>query len=349
MKIKYYYFVILFIVSACSTTSSNQPSKSSSPGGGSNESTVDTINISFPEADFTDLGFIADHHKQSRTIIRRLVNLINAAPEGASIYTSVYGFKDEPVLISAIRRAYDRNVDLHVMLDRSSRSNNTPTANKLKAIGQDIDIVGIHNDAGPTAINHNKFALFSNVVTTSGEAKKVVFTSSENWGPHTETEIQNAAILSNKGLYQAYLQYWQNMKVHAAHGMINYTFSKYIDLKDGIWAYFYPKRKDGKYYGPDTIINILDGITDPSSTTIQIEMPFWTNCRIDIVKKLSDLMDQGAKIEVVVRSNVDSDVHAGLVELADRGAFVKMYNYSDDPGIDVKRIRLHSKVMMIRG
>lgn len=341
---KYYFFILLFIVSACSTTSSNQPPKPPPPD---NKSAVDTIDISFPAAVFTDLGLVAAHD-HSRIIKERLASLINAAPKETSIYLSVYGFRKVPSLISAIKKAVDRNVKVHVELDMSSRSNNTSTVNKLKEIDGNIDIVGIQSDAGPTAINHNKLALFSAVTTKNGTAKNVVFTSSENWGPRTGEKIQNAAILSNKGLYQAYLQYWQEMKKRATSGMKDYNFKKYSAPKEGIWAYFYPKRKNGVSYGSDTIVDMLDGITDPSSTTIQIEMPFWTDCRIDILNKLKDLKDQGAKIEVVVRSNVGDQVHNGLITLAQRGAFVKMYNF-DETNKSVQRIFLHSKVIMIRG
>jgi phosphatidylserine/phosphatidylglycerophosphate/cardiolipin synthase-like enzyme len=231
---------------------------------------------------------------------------------------------------------------------------NMPTIKTLKAIAPDIDIVKIDNGIQNGAINHNKFTLFSDISTKGGKAKNVVFTSSDNLSPHQQELIQNAAILSDKGLYQAYLGYWQAMKKLADRKMKNYTFKKYSDPDAGIWAYFFPKRKNGNVFGPDPIIKVLDGITDPSSATIQIEMPFWTKYRmrtdvsldgISIVGKLSKLMKQGAKVEAVVRSNVDN--HDSLVALAHQGAFIKMYNYSDVP--NVKQIGLHSKVMLIQG
>lgn len=350
-KLKYYFLVLLFLCIACSSSSI----KPKPPSGGGNDGsgvedqdtpTVEPLNITLPEADFTDPRLVAKR-KHSKAIIGRLISLIDAAPEGSSIYMSYYGFNEQMYgVFSAIRKADSRGVKLHVMVDNSDRSSNGRTIEKLKAIDKDIDIVGIHNDASSSAINHNKFVLFSSLLKKSGKVKDIVFTTSENLGPHTEIEIQNAVILSNKGLYQAYLHYWEIMKSRAAHGMVNYTFRKYNALKeDGIMAFFYPKRKNGKYYGPDPIVRILDQITDPSSTTIQVEMAFWTHGRIDIVNKLSDLLDQGANLEIVVRSNVT--VHDELVDLAERGAYVKMYDYSHVPG--VIRVDIHSKVMMIRG
>lgn len=344
MKLRYYFCIFLLLFFACNKSSENKPQDTGNSVDSSLVSSLTPIQITLPEAVFTNPAMVAQG-KHSKAIIGRLEGLINATPKDASIYMSVYLFKDEFGLISAIRKANERGVNLHIMLDRSDRSNNTATVEKLTAIGKDIEIVGIHNDASTSAINHNKFALFSNLSTKNGEVKNVVFTSSENWQPFTEKEIQNAIILSNKGLYNVYLQYWKDMRTRAAHGMVNFKFRKYIDLKEGIEAFFYPKRENGKYYGPDPIVNILDQITDPSSTTIKIEMPFWTEARLSIVEKLRNLMSKGAKVEIVVRSNVG--VHDALVDLAGEGAFVKMYNYSNVAGI--KQIQIHSKVMMIQG
>jgi phosphatidylserine/phosphatidylglycerophosphate/cardiolipin synthase-like enzyme len=363
IKYKYTFLLLLFLFSACNSAPTYRPSDPSNGSDGEDSSSVSSVKpipINFPEVDFNDLAKIKKH-KRSKVILQRLADLIDATPKGASIYMSIFGFnaRDESLVISAIKRADIRGVDLRIMLDRSDHTSN-PTGEKntnvlikLKAIDKNIDIVGIYNDASPQAptmaINHNKFALFSKVKTKNGVVQNIVFTGSENWGPNGEKNINNVVILSHKGLYGAYLGYWQAMKKRAASGMINYTFRKYSNPNDGIWAYFFPKRKNGEYYGPDPIIKILDGITDPASTTIQIVMPFWTNGRRSIAEKLSDLMNKGAKVEVVVRSNVVSEVHDNLVALAKRGAFVKMYNYNKTQHPDIKQIKLHSKVMLIQG
>jgi phosphatidylserine/phosphatidylglycerophosphate/cardiolipin synthase-like enzyme len=359
MKTKYYYFVLLFIFSACSSAPTYGPSGSSNGSDDEDSSLVSSgkpINISFPEAVFTDLEKIKKH-KRSKIIIQRIVDLIDATPKDGAIYVSIFLFKNEPGLLSAFRRADIRNVKLHIIFDMSSanaRNHNTSTISKLKAIDKNIDIIETYNDASSGAINHNKFVLFSKVKTKTGIVKNAVFTTSENWLPSSEKRIQNAVILSNKGLYKAYLGYWKEMKKRAAQGMKDYTFRKYSAPDDGIWGYLLPKRKGGNPYGPDPIIKILNGITDPSSTTIQIVMPLWTKYRIStditysgisIVGKLEKLLTQGAKVEIVVISAIDA--HDAVASLANQGAFVKMYNYAGNP--DVKKIELHSKVMLIQG
>jgi phosphatidylserine/phosphatidylglycerophosphate/cardiolipin synthase-like enzyme len=336
--------VVCFVCS-CNTSSGYLTNSGDGSGGGdsTSELTVKPINITFPEADFTDPSQIAQGNR-SKAITGRLEDLINAAPKGASIYMSIYGFdiKAEDGLRSAVRKAVIRGVKIHIMLD--DQKPNDPTVEVLSAISKAIDLVVIHNDMSG-GINHNKFALFSDLITKTGNAKHVVFTTSQNWGPHSETEIQNAVILMNKGLYEAYKEYWKDMKSRADNDMANFQFRTFNDSEEGISAIFYPKRKNGHYFGPDPIANILDNITDPASTTIQIEMPFWTQGRPAIISKLKTLLHSGARVEIVVRSSVP--VYDALVDLSDQGAYVKMYNYTHEP--NVKRIKLHSKVMMIRG
>jgi phosphatidylserine/phosphatidylglycerophosphate/cardiolipin synthase-like enzyme len=358
MKLRYYLFVFLFIFCACSSAAIDEPQPSSDGGddsGGSSTSLTPAA-ITFPEADFTSVRAIKQG-QASKAIIGRLAGLIDATPKGASIYISIFIFKNEYGLLNAIRQANNRGVKLHIIIDMSSanhRKGNASTIENLKAMGNGIDVVETYNDAQANAINHNKLVLFSELSTKKGKAKNVVFTSSENWAPSTEKNMQNAVILSDKGLYQAYLHYWKEMKERAAGGMKNYTFIKYSDPDGGIWAYLFPKRKKGNRYGPDPMIKILDEISDPSEATIQIEMPIWTKYRIrvdhaldgvSIVDKLSQLLKQGAKVEIVARSNIDA--HDEVAALAGQGAFVKMYNYTDEPG--VKKIKLHSKVMLIQG
>jgi hypothetical protein len=309
--------------------------------------------MTFPQADFNDLQKIKKH-KRSKTIIKRMADLINATPKGASIYASpdrLESNMDE--LIAAIRRADIRGVDLHIMLDMSSPGNrraNELTVDKLKTIDKNIDLVLNRITPDGSGVNHNKFALFSKVKTTSGMAKHIVFTTSQNSFPNAQTKNQNAVSMASEGLYGAYLDYWKKMKLltgRDGRGMEKYMFKRYSDPEGGIYALFWPKTKNGKYYGSDPFIDILGDITDPSSTTIQIVMAGWTGCRRGIVEKLDDLMSKGAKVEVVAKSNASQVIYDGLVALVNKGAFIKMYNYSGDP--DVKQIRTHSKVMMIRG
>lgn len=346
MRTKYYFFVFLFFCCSCKKGTGVQPPPAGNNNSGDGSTTADAVkpfNGTLPAAVFTDPRLVVQN-KHSRSIILYLGSLINATPKGAAIYMSVFLFKSEPGLITAIRNAVSRGVMVHVMFDRSHSDYNDPTVEKLTSISKNIDVVSFYNNISSSAINHNKFALFSALSTTGGDIKNVVFTSSENWTPGTEQKIQNAIILSGEGLYDAFLQYWKDMKSHADHDMASYNYREYDDLKDGIQAFFYPKRKNGSYFAPDPIVHILDQITDPSSTTIQIAMAFWHD-RAGITNKLGALMSRGAKVEIVVRSGQPAG--KAIESLAKNGAFVKMYNYTNVPG--VKEIQLHSKEMIIQG
>lgn len=350
MKFKYFLFVFLLVCFACNKKSGvDNRTDNNSSGGGDDKIATDSVKSSestLAVAVFTDVRMIAQG-KPSNAIINYLTSLINNTPKGASIYLTIYTFKDEFGLMTAINSADERGVKVHIMLDRGSTDFNDLTIDKLIAMSKNIDIVGIYNNVKSKSYgkNHNKFALFSELSTKKGDYKNVVFTSSENWTPGTEKKIQDAVSLSNKGLYDAYLQYWKDMKLHADHKMASYNYREYKNLKDGIEAFFYPKRRNGSYFGQDPIVQILDQITNPSSTTIQIAMAFWTNDRISILNKLQYLMNQGAKVEIVVRSSVE--IYGALEKLAKEGALVKMYNYTNVP--NVKKIKMHSKLLLIRG
>lgn len=224
IKVKYYFFVFLLCCFACNKDPSQGnplPSTDGNGSGGGDTTNVDGVKPLdgiLPTAVFTDPILIVQD-KHSKAIILYLGSLINATPKDASIYMSVYLFKGEPGLITAIRNANDRGVKVHVMFDRSHSDYNDPTVAKLTSISKNIDVVSFYNDISSGSINHNKFALFSALSTTSGDIKNVVFTSSENWTPGTEQKIQNAVILSKEGLYDAFLQYWKDLKSHADHDM----------------------------------------------------------------------------------------------------------------------------------
>lgn len=311
---------------------------------------VEPVNIKLPEAIFTEPEKIEEGNP-SRVIYDRLIKLVNAAPENASIYISIYAFQGFNDFIKALENAYSRNLKLHVMFDMGSHneklvSKNFATAKVIKALGEGVELIFIDNDAGKIAINHNKFILFSAVETENGTIENVIFQTSHNFTESDTYRIQDAVTLTNKGLYQAYFDYWQDMAELAAEGMNNFEYREFNDPAAGITAFFYPKRKDGAFIGGDTIIEILDDITDPASTTIKIGMSGWTNSRVSIVEKLEELQKIGAKIEIVTKGSIGPDVYDGLKVLHQNGAYVKIFNMKDR---DQQRINIHAKFMIIEG
>lgn len=98
-------------------------------------------------------------------------------------------------------------------------------------------------------------------------------------------------------------------------------------------------RKNGKFYGEDTIEEILNSITAPDSTTIRIGMSLWTDTRYNLLKKLDELYDAGAQIEIITKKRLGDKVYAGLLDLAAKGALFHR----------LTKTNIHSKIMLIDG
>lgn len=305
---------------------------------------VEPVAEAQPDVLFTEADLIEDG-EESTVIIDRLIELIDAVPADASIYISIYLFEYEP-LLEALERAETRNVSLYVMMDMSDRSNNTNTADRLRALGENVKIVSVRNNASASAINHNKFVLLPEVETEEGMAENLIFQTSQNFTESGHGKIQDGTILSDKDLYEAYLDYWEDMDELSDNQMASFSYREFEDDETGTTAYFYPKRKDNQPYGEDTIIEILDDIDDPSSATVKIAMSAWTDSRMVIVDKLSELLSQGADLQVVTKSSIGEETYDELRQLSDDGATVKIYNMgnSGEP-----KINMHSKFMMVDG
>lgn len=245
---------------------------------------AEPVSLVPPEAFFTEPETI-EEGRTSTVILDKLVKLIDAVPEGESIYISIYQFEYGP-LLEALERAHSRNVKLYVTLDMSNRSDNTGTANRLTVLGENVEIVRIRNDASASAINHNKFVLFPEINTEEGTADPILFQTSQNFKEAAARKIQDGVILSNENLYEAYLDYWEGMKALAAEEMSNFEYREYSDPAKDVTAYFHPKRKDGVTYGSDTVVEILDDIAEQRN--LALDHP-------EIVEKLKEAVKEHEK------------------------------------------------------
>lgn len=306
----------------------------------------DAVPVEFlgDEVLFTDPDLIAEG-EISPVIFNRLQDFIKATPDGESIYLSIYLFDYKP-LIDALTTAHERGVSLNVMMDMSDRSDNLATANIFTVLGEGVDIVRVVNDAGPIAINHNKFMLFSEVETTTGPEEKIVFQTSQNFKESGAKKLQDAIILRDDHLFEAYLDYWQEMKNRAGEGMADFEFMTYRSSEERVEAYFYPKRAGGRYDEGDTIIELLTNITDPASTGIKIGMSAWSDSRVHIVDKLEDLIRQGATVDIITKNSIGSLVLERLEMIDSPNADILIFNMSND---GPPKINIHTKMMLIEG
>lgn len=335
-KIKYFNhaaLILLLLFTACKKSTSNNT-------GTQNEAAVA---VDIPGVYFTELAKVSVG-QASPVIMNKLIEMINATPKSAHIYLSIFGF-DHTGIIDALKAAAERGVLLHIMIDSSiddTRTQNMATINRVRSFiksGSQLSVVS--NDVNESSINHNKFVLFSELNTTKGKATNVVFQTSHNFTVDDSKKIQDAVTLSNEGLYTAYLNYWKDINTRAMAGMKDFEYREYNGTSDGITGFFFPKKKSGTNYGNDTVIELLDNITDLPNATIQVGMSDWVVSRINVANKLSELLAKGAKIEVVVKNKIDVEVQNVLKDMQTRGATIKMYNIS--------QTNIHSKFMLING
>lgn len=338
-KIVYCFVGLFFIIASCKKNPDDSANKLAQ---------VIPLQSPVPDAFFTDLSKVGNG-LASPVIMDRLIAMLDAAPQGSSVSLCIFEF-DHAGVIDALKRASDRGVILRLMIDMSREetiAQNPPTVSKLRSfINSSSEVVVIKSDAGTSSINHNKFVLFSQLETKSGKVENVIFQTSHNFTVDDTKKIQDVVILSQKGLYDAYLAYWNDMKAKAENGMKDYYYKEYDNPVTGLTACFFPKRRDGATYGADNIIEILDAITEPATALIRIGMSDWVASRINIVQKLDELLAQGATIEVIVKSKADQEILDGLENLRIKGAYVKIYNLTYSNQV---KINIHSKFMLIRG
>ncbi|MCJ0743181.1 phospholipase D-like domain-containing protein [Pedobacter montanisoli] len=334
------YFLALFLAFAgCKKTSEN--SNNNNNNGGTDQGT--SVNLTLPSSVFTELDKVSKG-QSSTAIMDKLISMINATPASAHIYMSIYMFDYQP-LINALKEASNRGVYLHIMIDSSiddSIKQNMSTIGVVRDfVKSGSELVIVTNDVNTSSINHNKFVLFSELKTTNGNLENVVFQTSHNFTLDDSKKIQDAIILNDIGLYNAYIDFWKDIKAKSTSGMKDYYYKEYSATDGKINAYFFPKRRNGTSYGEDSIIEILNNISDLPNATIRVGMSDWVASRINVANKLSELLDKGAKVEIVVKNKIDSEIQTVLKSMEQRGATVKMYNIS--------QTNIHSKFLMIDG
>ncbi|RXF69815.1 phospholipase D-like domain-containing protein [Arcticibacter tournemirensis] len=327
--------ILFFLLGGCKKNT--EKADDGSPINGS------TVNLALPCVYFTDLAKVSAS-QASPVIMDKLISMIDATPSNAAIYLSIFGF-DHSGVISALKKASERGVTLHIMIDMSvedTKAQNPPTIRTINGfIKTGSEVVVVTNDVNTSSINHNKFVLFSELNTDKGKVPNVVFQTSHNFTVDDSKKIQDAVTMSHEGLYNAYVTYWNDIKAKASSGMKDFYYKEYTNDSDGITAFFFPKRRNGTSYGDDTVIEILNNITEPSTATIRVGMSDWVVSRINVANKLSDLVTAGARVEVVVKDKIDAEVQAVLRDMQSRGAFIKIYNIS--------RTNIHSKFLLIEG
>ncbi len=295
---------------------------------------------------FTDPAKVKLRQENSTEIFDQLIKYFDAASVGSVVYVNIY-LVDYIPIINAVIKAHEKGVKVHMLVDRSraeSIETNVSAIQKLqgKLTGQSSFTI-VNNDisSGTSgSINHLKYVLFADLQTDEGNVKNVVFSTSSNFTAADMKKIQDAVVISDESLYSAFKVNWAHVQSFASGGMSAYNYQTYGSSNGDINAYFFPRRLNGAYEGNDTIIEILDKISDYGNTTVQVGMSDWSDTRVNVVQKLIALQEKGVRIEVIAKSSSGALIHTELQKLKAKGAYVNIL---------VLPVNIHAKFMLIKG
>lgn len=297
--------------------------------------------IQLNEVIFLDPHVINKRESDTR-IMDSLIHYLNHTPHGAEVHISIYMFNYEPLIV-ALEKAYQRGVKVQMVIDngraRSSKIVNKKTIARFRSIIKSPShMLTVESDTYPSAINHCKYMLFSEVDMPQGKAEHVVFSTSHNFTLIGTKKIQDAVVFTNKKLYEAFKYNWNEIALRSQSGMKDFTYRE-VDLGN-IYAYFFPRRKNGAWDNADTYLEIFDKISDYSSASVRVVMASWS--RVEVAKKLIELHKKGVRVEVIAKDGDASDaVLEELQRLKDAGAYVKIIKMSEKD--------THSKITLING
>lgn len=290
---------------------------------------------------FLDPHVINKRESDTR-IMDSLIHYLDCTPRGAEVHISIYMFNYQPLVI-ALEKAYNRGVKVQMVIDngreRSSKIVNKETIARFQAlIKSPSHFLTVQSDTYPSAINHCKYVLFSEIDLPQGKAMYVVFSTSHNFTLIGTKKIQDAVVFTHKTLYDAYKYNWNEIASRSQSGMKNFTYRE-VDL-DNICAYFFPRRQNGVWDNSDTYLDIFDKISDYSSANVRVVMSSWS--RVEVAQKLTDLHKKGVKVEVIAKDqDASGPVLEELQRLKNAGAYVKVIKMSEKD--------THSKITLIRG
>lgn len=310
------------------------------------------VNIDFPEVNFTDPAKIFTHSEYSFTIIDRFVDLLKATPAKDTVYMSMFLFSHKGA-INAIKEADERGVFINLLVDSSRPESIQQNLSAYEAFTslKNARYTTVANDIPfgkdeAKGINHNKFAIFSSVLTQKGIVHHVVFQTSNNFTNTQCSYFQDNIILLDDALYQNYKDMWQDIYSRAKSGMASFGFREYDYPTIGMHAYFFPKIRNGNYFGNDPVEDILDQITEPEKATIRILMATWTPGRGSILDKLAWLHKKGAQVEIITSADGAKGMVPALLEQAQKGIYVRLFEV---PTSGKLKKNVHSKYLLING
>jgi len=335
MKLKHILLIFgLLLFVACKKNSEAQE--------GGNDKTFQRTERVIEQAVFNLINF--KEAVNTNPILDTLIEYIKHSPESENVYINCARLDYVPIL-NAIKKAFKEGVNFHIIVDYNAPLNKTRNQAAIDQLGalflnsasEIIPYVSDVTDIGSSyAKNHQKYAIFSKVEFEKSFTKYIVLVTSRNF-MNTGDKAQDAVIMSSEGLYNAFLSNWEAMSTPSLSGK-NFVYAE-DKVGDSLKAIFFPRIfGNDQWDGKDPIVETLDGLSDFTADTIAVAMAGWTTGRKDIIRKLKDLVVNGATVEVITMEG--NSVKKELEQLETSGAFLRLLPRSK---------AIHTKMMLIKG
>lgn len=259
-------------------------------------------------------------------LVDQLVGLFGQAEEGSQIRIAVAGWTiaDSQVqydaLLVAIKGALSRGCDVKVigptlaaadpaMADAWYRLDATSgLAAELQATLRGNLRFWPEEQGACGGVSHNTFVLFSQLRGAATKPKWVLADMSAKWRPDARERPNDMLVFAEeRGLYLAYLRYWQTLWMAAGGAMhLPRHLQTYEDPVGGVTVHFQPHAGETK----DPLIALLETVLVTSETRIRASMAAWgyTGRGKSLLDKLFSLSAAGCDVRAVAHHQLGATV-----------------------------------------
>lgn len=282
--------------------------------------------------------------ENDRIIFDNFISLLDKTPVGQEVYISIYMF-DDIELAKAINRTKARGVNVFIQVDQSRASSIEANQEVINELNKEFADFTVLNNASKSSINHNKFALFSEISENGKAYKNIVFQTSSNFMDESTYKFQDAQIFESESLYIAYQQYFNSINNYSVAGsMLDFEYYTEEDPELDLSVQFYPKRTNGQNHKGDCLIEIINQIDLSKEGKLLLNMSAWTGTRKSIFKKLKQVAKSKVALTLITKSSNSKVVLDEMALLKEMGAEVIMLDYFGTP-----KQNTHMKVLTFSG
>lgn len=271
----------------------------------------------------------------------RLIELISQAVPGSQIGMSIYTFRRETVA-RALLEARQRGVRVQVVVDNKSR--NSPALTLLTRGDDDLPPLGgcggrclkiCWLGCHGLHINHNKFALFSELEDGS---RWVVAQSSANLTQGQLRHYNDLVVIKNdRRMYQSFASYFADL----LRPLWKPSYSRRAKGSSPIEAYFFPRP-----FGSDPVLGILRDVECDADSVIRVAHSRFESQRGKVAKRLRKLAERGCDVHVIARSEPGRRSPASSV-VSELESMITVLPYKGDD-LEARRNAIHTKLILIK-